>query len=565
MTVNLKLKVAGIAGAIWLLTGALALADAGTFRDVPGTYPYQTYIDELSRLKLVDGTADGQFSPNGALTREQFAKLVVTAFGLPDADGELPFNDCTEAWSKPYIMSAYKAGIVQGISDKEFAPSQVVHKQEAAVMLARLFPAGAVQEQGNGQDWTAAPLAFIRKDVLTAATASLLNDAQAPLTRGEAAALISLSLHARDKERSADPSKIAQEPAKSPDGMTKDSALIIEPDSNKEVKVNLNVGQTLFVQANLNKNKTYELEAQGVQESAFDMTLSDASGSVLNQGYVNALQALASSDETVYGTIHADQAGGAVTVRVVEAGLDAAHAIKLKAGKFEQVFPQAGSLYFKTAAGPENPMVIRALGADSYQHVQTSSQWVSPTLYNGLRITGSDGRQYDLNGNPVQDVPGHNAVDANVGSSSLHGEPFAVNCVCGIRITAPSGSTVAFTVLNGGSPGTAYAIDWIGSEWKTGYRNESAVGAFYRLDMEQGKHYSISVNEQLNANVTTPQVDSTVQTTLTIYDPDGKKALEQNNTSVPLSFTAAASGSYVVELRSDAKGSKADIRITANN
>ncbi|NHW35439.1 S-layer homology domain-containing protein, partial [Paenibacillus aceris] len=195
-----KQRLIGMVGMVvccGLLFGNSVLADTGKYQDVPDGYVYKKYIEELSAQKLVEGTADGQFSPDSPLTREQFAKLVVMVFGLPTVDGGIPFQDCTEAWSMPYILSAYKAGIIQGTSEESFSPKQYVRKQEAAVMLSRLFPTDAVQK--NEQDWAGGALTLIRNEVLPVPLQSMLVDVQAPLSRGEAAALLSLTLQAREQ------------------------------------------------------------------------------------------------------------------------------------------------------------------------------------------------------------------------------------------------------------------------------------------------------------------------------------------------------------------------------
>ncbi|OPH56983.1 hypothetical protein BC351_26605 [Paenibacillus ferrarius] len=83
----------GILGICGLMFGSSVLADSSKYEDVPDGYLYKSYIEELSARKLVEGTADGRFSPDSPLTREQFAKLAVTVFGLPAANGDVPFQD----------------------------------------------------------------------------------------------------------------------------------------------------------------------------------------------------------------------------------------------------------------------------------------------------------------------------------------------------------------------------------------------------------------------------------------------------------------------------------------
>lgn len=577
----LRHRIIGMIGMVictGMMFGTSVLAETGKYQDVPEGYLYKNYIEELSAKNLVEGTADGQFSPDSPLTREQFAKLVVMVFGLPAAEGGIPFQDCNEAWSSPYIVSAYKAGIIQGTSEENFSPKQYVRKQEAAVMLSRLFP-GAVQQ--NEQDWAGGALTFIRHDILPASLQSMLDDTQAPVSRGEAAALLSLSLHASEQGKSttgpvalpsSSPGQTGTVLTSSNDTIKK-NALILDPAQKKEVTINVNAGEPLYIQAELKKNKTYELEAHGESQSSFSMELSNAEGTVLNQGNVSSMQVTTDSDGIVYGKVRTEQQKGSITLKFVEAGLDSDHPINLKAGRFDQLFPIEGNLYFKTMASHDYPVTMQAKGAISYQLLKVSLSKAPPD---------KDDRYIFIHGNQVKINPEPEIINMDFSISNRNGDPYTINCECVVKLTTQMSKAVSFTVMDGSSIDKAYAIEWNKSEWKTGYKGNSIVGVYYQLKFEEGKDYTFEVSDQMKPVIISkdsvmgslnhsiyaiPELDNTlvIKRKLTVFGPDGKEVLVDEKLAGPTPFKAAKTGTYYIKLESDAQDRTTEIRVNSAN
>lgn len=74
------------------------------------------------------------------ITREEFAELAVRAYELlsttkAEAAADNPFSD-TE---NPEVLKAYELGIIKGVSEDGFAPDALLVREEAAVMLARVY------------------------------------------------------------------------------------------------------------------------------------------------------------------------------------------------------------------------------------------------------------------------------------------------------------------------------------------------------------------------------------------------------------------------------------------
>jgi len=85
------------------------------------------------------GFPDGTFAPQGTVTREQFAAIVIRAFNFGESTNELTFADAeTITWSKGYVAKASELGIITGYAaDNTFRPAGAVTRAEAFAMLSR--------------------------------------------------------------------------------------------------------------------------------------------------------------------------------------------------------------------------------------------------------------------------------------------------------------------------------------------------------------------------------------------------------------------------------------------
>ncbi len=116
--------------------GAPVTAAGKTFPDIAG-HAAQKAVEALAERKIVDGKDGGVFDPNATMTRAEFCAMVVRALGLPlGASGD--FTDVTaNQWYAPYVGTACRYGLVQGVGGGRFAPNGTITRQEAAVMTAR--------------------------------------------------------------------------------------------------------------------------------------------------------------------------------------------------------------------------------------------------------------------------------------------------------------------------------------------------------------------------------------------------------------------------------------------
>ena len=112
------------------------------FGDLASTHWAATSVKYLKNKGVVSGTDAGNFEPDRAVTREEFAKMLVVACGINTDGKSADFADMEEnAWYLPYIGAAVEAGIVNGVGDNIFGVGQQISRQDMAVMVKRAMEA----------------------------------------------------------------------------------------------------------------------------------------------------------------------------------------------------------------------------------------------------------------------------------------------------------------------------------------------------------------------------------------------------------------------------------------
>ena len=95
-------------------------------------------INALYAQGIVSGVGDGLFDPNGNVSREQFAKMIVSMLGDVEYILENPFTDVVASeWYAPFVCTAKAIGIVNGITETEFGVFQNITREQMAAMIYR--------------------------------------------------------------------------------------------------------------------------------------------------------------------------------------------------------------------------------------------------------------------------------------------------------------------------------------------------------------------------------------------------------------------------------------------
>lgn len=130
-----------------LCTNAFAIKNVTTFEpeDVLGEEYIQKNttsswaadeIDAALAAGLVP-TLTGNPGYRDAITREQFAELVVQAVTVICGAPEMAPADTFTDTNNPAILQAYQAGIVDGVGDNKFNPKQITNREQIATMITR--------------------------------------------------------------------------------------------------------------------------------------------------------------------------------------------------------------------------------------------------------------------------------------------------------------------------------------------------------------------------------------------------------------------------------------------
>lgn len=123
-----------------LSNSAYALVRQATpfFSDLTGHWAQEAVADLAARL-VVNGYDGNQYRPNAAVSRAEFAAMLVRALGLPTAgDTTVSYTDVkTGAWYAGTAQQAAAYDLLRGDSEGRFRPDEKITREEALVVLMR--------------------------------------------------------------------------------------------------------------------------------------------------------------------------------------------------------------------------------------------------------------------------------------------------------------------------------------------------------------------------------------------------------------------------------------------
>lgn len=120
-----------------------AAADAAdtekTLTDIGGHWA-EELIRQAVDSNMAKGYPDGTFRPDRAVTRSEYAVMLMNALGMkPSGTAAGSFKDQEQiaAWASDAVAAAVQAGIVSGYTDGTFRPNAYISRSEMAVMTAK--------------------------------------------------------------------------------------------------------------------------------------------------------------------------------------------------------------------------------------------------------------------------------------------------------------------------------------------------------------------------------------------------------------------------------------------
>jgi len=129
---------AGAGGMIGVSKVPAKDTEQAVFSDLSSVSWAEESILSLYEKGIISGVGEQRFDPQGLVTREQFAKMLVSAYALHDRNATCDFSDVVSgSWYESYVASAVNHAIVFGVSDKLFGTGGNITREDMAVMAFR--------------------------------------------------------------------------------------------------------------------------------------------------------------------------------------------------------------------------------------------------------------------------------------------------------------------------------------------------------------------------------------------------------------------------------------------
>ncbi|MNH87843.1 Cellulosome-anchoring protein precursor [compost metagenome] len=119
------------------------------FPDVDDSHWAAESIKRVKAAGLMKGYLDGNFKPEGTITRAEMAAIIFNYSKLNQTK-KASFTDVTDThWANPIIAAVQDIGVLSGYADGTFQPDQALTRAEAVTALNRLFNRGPLYNIPN--------------------------------------------------------------------------------------------------------------------------------------------------------------------------------------------------------------------------------------------------------------------------------------------------------------------------------------------------------------------------------------------------------------------------------
>lgn len=172
--------------------------DVKNFSDIAAGAWFENSVKVMLEKGIMKGVSDTAFEPSSNVTRAQFVTMLYRIAGMPEA-GSNTFADVNAgSWYEKAVAWASTNKIVNGYSEKQFAPSDSLTREQLATMLykyagspeAKALDNSAFKDADAVSDYAKTALGWaVEKGIITGAG----NNTAAPkqnATRAQVAAMI---------------------------------------------------------------------------------------------------------------------------------------------------------------------------------------------------------------------------------------------------------------------------------------------------------------------------------------------------------------------------------------
>lgn len=171
-----------------------------TFSDMEDAKWALKQVELLYEKGIINGTGNGLYSPHKNITRAEMAKMIVALAGFELITCEIPFDDVDKnSWYYPYVCTAYKNGIFNGMTENIFGVNRNITRQEQAVVLYRLLQQKNVEMTQSAEhfadgekigDWAREAVYSLRQNGVLSGRGGNLYCPEENVTRAEAAVFV---------------------------------------------------------------------------------------------------------------------------------------------------------------------------------------------------------------------------------------------------------------------------------------------------------------------------------------------------------------------------------------
>ena len=176
------------------------------FTDVSKNAWYYDAVKYAFEKGLMLGISDNEFAPESQLTRAMFVTVLYRMENEPDMSSEIldyPFEDVDpKSWYTDAVYWARKNGIVNGVTDNEFAPNDNITREQMAAMMFRYAKYKNIAPTDNWaikldyadleeiSDWAAEAVMYCKLKGLMQGKDNNMFDPKNSATRAETAAIL---------------------------------------------------------------------------------------------------------------------------------------------------------------------------------------------------------------------------------------------------------------------------------------------------------------------------------------------------------------------------------------
>lgn len=130
-------------------------AESDRYADVPASHWAAGYADKAAEFGVMNGTRNGMFQPERAITRGELA-VIMARFRNLEPIAEAGFSDTQGHWAEGYIGAAAEAGLLKGYTNGTFRPDEPIARAELVTAVNRMLGRGPLLGELNVR-WPDAP------------------------------------------------------------------------------------------------------------------------------------------------------------------------------------------------------------------------------------------------------------------------------------------------------------------------------------------------------------------------------------------------------------------------